>query len=166
MKKMIVALLSLTVLILGTACGAQAPSAKKDATAPKAQAAAESNAKAGAPVKLKITANGKTLTAVMEDNPTVQAFTKKLPVTLPMENLYGREMCYRYGGGTFPTGQLRSDGYQVGDIAYWPPRGSLVILFAQNGEHFERQHLGHINESVSFFHNAGDVKVNFELAKE
>ena len=171
MRKIMLVLLSVAMLLLGTACGAETPAKKTGAEAPKAQLAANANGTvakntAAGPIKLKVTANGKTLTAVMEDNPTTQAFLKKLPVTLKMENLYQREMCYRYGGGTFPTGTLRSDRYEVGDIIYWPPRGSFVILYAQNGEEFERQHMGHISGNVGFFRNAGDVDVTFELLKE
>ena len=164
------------MLILGTACGAETSVKKATPAAPKAQT--DANAKgeteknvatksmASGPIKLRITAKGKTLMAVMENNPTVQAFAKKLPVTLKMENLYNREMCYHYGNGAFPTGTLRSDRYEVGDIIYWPPRGSFVILYLQNGEEFERQHMGHISGNVDFFRNAGDVDVTFELLKE
>ena len=169
MKKIMVALVSIMILLLGTACGAETLVKKGGAEAPKAQAsaaAATADKNAAGSLKLKITAKGKTLTAVMENNPTVQAFAKKLPVTLKMENLYSREMCYHYGNGAFPTGTLRSDRYEVGDIIYWPPRGSFVILYLQNGEEFERQHMGHISGNVDFFRNAGDVDVTFELLKE
>ena len=170
MKKVMVVLASIAMLLLGTACGAETPGKQGGAEAPKAQtnaaaATADKNAASG-PIKLKITAKGKTLTAVMENNSTVQAFAKKLPVTLKMENLYNREMCYHYGNGAFPTSTLRSDRYEVGDIIYWPPRGSFVILYLQNGEEFERQHMGRINGNVDFFRNAGDVDVTFELLKE
>ena len=169
MKKIIVVLASIAMLLLGTACGAETPGKQGGAEAPKAQtnaaaATADKNAASG-PIKLKITAKGKTLTSVMENNSTVQAFAKKLPVTLKMENLYNREMCYHYGNGAFPTSTLRSDRYEVGDIIYWPPRGSFVILYLQNGEEFERQHMGRINGNVDFFRNAGDVDVTFEILK-
>lgn len=39
-----------------------------------------------------------------------------MPMTLPMMDLYGREMCYRYGTYAFPTDDLLSDGYEVGDV--------------------------------------------------
>ena len=169
MKKMTVVLLTIAMLVLGAACGAETPGKKGGAEAPKAQASAaaatsDKNAAAGS-IKLKITAKDKTLTAVMENNSTVQAFAKKLPVTLKMENLYNREMCYHYGNGAFPVGTLRSDRYEVGDIIYWPPRGSFVILYLQNGEEFERQHMGRINGNVDFFRNAGDMDVTFEILK-
>ena len=40
------------------------------------------------------------------------------------------------------------------------------ILYLQNGEEFERQHMGHISGNVDFFRNAGDVDVTFELLQE
>jgi hypothetical protein len=168
MKRIIAVILSIAMLLLGTACGAQTPDKKDAVKTAKAETVktTESNAKETAPIKIKITAKDKTVTAVMENNVTVQAFVKKLPVTLPMQNLYSREMCYHYGSGSLPTDKLRSDGYQVGDIIYWPPRGSFVILYVQNGELFERQHMGRTKDNVDFFRNAGDVDVTFELLKE
>lgn len=116
-------------------------------------------------VRVKITVNGESMYAVLEDNATTRAIVAQMPVTLPMMDLYGREMCYRYGAYALPTENMRSDRYEVGDIAYWTPGGSLVILYEQNGERFERQHLGHIESGVEIFENTGDVNVTFELAE-
>lgn len=114
-------------------------------------------------MKIKITAGGTELTATLENNATTRAILEQMPMTLPMMDLYGREMCYRYGAYALPTDDLRSDGYAVGDIAYWAPGGSLVILYKQNGEQFERQHLGHIDSGVEVFEHTGDVEVTFEV---
>lgn len=117
-------------------------------------------------MNLKITVGDKVLMARMEDNPTTRAFVDKLPTTLHMENLYGREMCYRYGKSGLAESATRSDRYEVGDIVYWPPRGSFVILYQQNGEEFERVQLGHIDGDVSMFAGSGDMDVKFELVKK
>ena len=114
-------------------------------------------------IKVKITVAGKELTAIFENNITTQNLIKQMPLTVPMSNLYGREMCYRFGNGTFPTDHLRVDNYQVGDIVYWAPAGSLVILYKQNGERFSRQQLGHINSGVELFNSLGDTEVTFEV---
>lgn len=116
-------------------------------------------------VKIKITVGDTELMATLENNATTKAIIEQMPMTLPMMDLYGREMCYRYGAYAFPTDNLRDDGYTVGDIAYWAPGGSLVILYEQNGEEFERQHLGHINSGVEVFKTTGDTDVTFELVK-
>ena len=123
----------------------------------------EGNSAEVSDVKVKITVGNTELIATLENNATTQALIEKMPMTLPMMDLYGREMCYRYGAYALPTDNMRSDGYEIGDIAYWAPGGSLVILYAQNGEHFERQHLGHIDSGVEVFETTGDVDVTFEL---
>lgn len=116
-------------------------------------------------MQIKITVGDTELFATLEDNATTRALIKQMPMTLSMDDLYGREMCYRYGANALPTDNLRSDGYEVGDIAYWPPRGSLVILYAQNGEQFERQHLGHIDSGVEVFETTGNAEVTFEVVE-
>ncbi len=113
-------------------------------------------------MQIKITVGDTELYARLEDNVTTHALMEQKPMTLPMSDLYGIEMCYRYGANALPTDYLRSDGYEIGDIAYWPPRGSLVILYEQNGEQFERQHLGHIDSGVEIFESTGDIDVTFE----
>ena len=116
-------------------------------------------------MQIKITVGDTEFFATLEDNATTRAWMEEMPMTLSMSDLYDREMCYRYGNGTFPTDSLRSDGYEVGDLAYWPPMGSLVILYEQNGEQFERQHLGHIDSGVEVLANTGDVDVTFEIVE-
>lgn len=117
------------------------------------------------PMRVKISAEEYVLTATLNDNAGARAFWEKLPLTVSMQNLYGREMCYRFGAGTLPEGDVAYAGYDVDDLSYWPPRGSLVILYEQNGEVFEQVKLGHIDGDVSFFAKMGTTKIKFERAK-
>lgn len=111
--------------------------------------------------KMKITVNGRTLTATLEDNATTRAFVKKMPVTLPMVDLYGREMCYRFPEA-LPTDNARSRGYEAGEIVYYPPMHSFVIMYKQNGERFQMQSIGRVDSGVEVFDGIGDVNVRFE----
>ena len=111
-------------------------------------------------MRITITAGGKTLHATLQDNPASRALYDRLPLTLMMDDLYDREMCYHLEDA-LPTGKQVSDGYRVGDIIYWPPRRSLVILYRQNGERFTRQYLGHIESGVEMFESTGDIEVTF-----
>lgn len=158
LKKIIFVLLSSLLSLSMLGCANSAPSGEKqtDVKAPAAAAQAAQH-------KIKITVNGRTLTATLEDNSTVKALLAKMPMTLPMQDLYSREMCYHYGANALPTDKLRSDNYLIGDIIYWPPRGSFVILYEQNGERFTRQHLGHIDSGAEIFKTTGDADVTFEL---
>lgn len=112
---------------------------------------------------IKISVNGTELSAVLENNATTRALVEQMPITLPMRDLYDREMCYNYGASAFPTETLRNDSYEVGDIIYWPTAGSFVILYRQNGEQFSRQHLGRIEAGVELFETTGNADVTFEL---
>ena len=114
--------------------------------------------------KMRITVNGHTLTATLENNVTAQAFAAKLPITLPMMDLYGREMCYRFPDA-LPTDNARTRGYEVGEIVYYPPMHSFVIMYAQNGEHFQMQSIGRVEGNVGIFDGIGDVDVQFEKAE-
>lgn len=157
----------LLCLLLPAFAGCQTSSADSLASPAASESAADSAA-AAAPeqsetVPVRITVGDTVLQAEFERNATSEAILEQMPMTLPMENLYGREMCYRYGPDALPTENLRNDGYQVGDIAYWPPRGSFVILYAQNGEEFERQQLGHIDKGVEVFASMSDANVTFEV---
>lgn len=162
MKRIIVLVMVLGCMLFVGACGNDS-----SGTGQKTEGGQETGTIAGfdekeaGELKIKITADGKEWTAELEDNATTRALMEKLPLTLPMMDLYGREMCYRFDEA-LPTEQLRSDGYEVGDLAYWPPRHSFVILYEQNGEEFERQHLGHIASGVELFDGMGDVTVTIE----
>ncbi|WP_205437171.1 cyclophilin-like fold protein [Helicobacter suis] len=114
---------------------------------------------------IKITIHEQSLHATLEDNPATRALIAKVPFTVRMQNLYGRELVHRLGAGALPTGKLRHDAYKVGDLIYWPPRGSLVILYKQNGEIFERQQLGHIAQDVSKLGQFESVEATFSIEK-
>ena len=129
-----------------------------------AESVTESDTGTSDNIKIRITVGATELYAELENNATTSALIEQMPMTLPMQDLYGREMCYRYGADALPTDELRSDRYEVGDIVYWPPSGSLVILYPQNGEQFARQHLGHIESGVEIFETTGDIDVTFDIA--
>ena len=111
---------------------------------------------------IRITVGDNVITATLYDNAAGRALWDKLPLTLPMMNLYGREMCYRFGAGGLPDDDAKDTGYEIGDISYWPPAGSLVILHKQNGEVFEQQPIGHTDDDISFFDGMEDTDITFE----
>lgn len=114
---------------------------------------------------IKVKFDNRELSATLLNNATTRAFVEKLPVTLPMLDLYNRELCYRFPKA-LPTDDVNTCGYEIGEIVYYPPMHSFVILFAQNREQFSMQKLGRINSGVSTFNNIGNVDVTFELVDE
>lgn len=124
----------------------------------------EINAQGNNMRQMKITVNGRELTAVLEDNATTRALIEKLPMTLPMMDLYGREMCYRFDSA-LPTDNVRSTGYEVGDIIYYPPSRSFVIMYKQDGARFSMQKIGKITSGAEIFNSTGDVEVSFDIVR-
>ncbi|MFC6259792.1 cyclophilin-like fold protein [Levilactobacillus fujinensis] len=116
--------------------------------------------------KLTITVGQHHLTATLLPNATVAALRDQLPLTLPMLNLYRRELTYRFPQA-LPAEELQTSGYAVGDIAYWAPRHSFVIFYQQTGEIIgDLQKVGHIEGSLDFLRQAGNLDVVFALGDE
>jgi len=114
--------------------------------------------------KVKITLDGKVLTANLEDNQTTAALIEKMPRQLDMMNLYARELTYRFSQA-LPANEAHTAGYAVGDIAYWTPRHSFVIFYKQTGEVISNlQRVGHINDSeiLSQLHMGSHVQLTLE----
>ena len=116
-------------------------------------------------IRVKITVGDRTLFADFLDNATTKSLVAKFPLTLPMQDLYGREMCHRFAEA-LPANEAGTSGYKVGDIAYWTPRHSFVIFYRQNGEVIGNlQKIGRIASGVELFAATGDTDVTFELAR-
>ena len=121
------------------------------------------SAMAADPIKVKVTAGEHILTATFLDNATARALIAKFPLTVQMMDLYSREMCYRFPDA-LPANEAETTGYEVGDIMYWTPRHSFVIMYEQNGEHISSmQKIGRIDSGVEVFKRTGDINVTFEL---
>lgn len=112
--------------------------------------------------RMRITVGDTVLYAKLADNETADAIAEKLPLTLNMMDLYGREMCYRFEE-ELPATDVQTRNFELGEIIYWPPRHSFVIMYHQDGEVFSMQHVGQIESGVEIFDTTGDVTVTFEL---
>ncbi len=80
-----------------------------------------------------------------------------------MMDLYGRELVYRFPDA-LPADEATTSGYEVGDVVYWTPRHSLVLMYEQNGEVISNlQKIGRINSGIEAFKRTGNINVTFEL---
>ncbi|MDO5378216.1 MAG: cyclophilin-like fold protein [Clostridia bacterium] len=118
------------------------------------------------PLKMRITVGDQVLTATLIDNATTRALMEKMPMTLSMMDLYGREMCYRFSED-LPAEEAGYDSFDVGDISYWTPWHSFVIVYAESGESIDNlQRVGTVDEGVECFAATGDTAVTFEMMEE
>lgn len=118
-----------------------------------------------AKMKIRIRVGNKVLTATMYDNATTRSFMNKLPLALFMMDRYGRELVYRFSE-PLPAEETSTRGYEVGEIIYYPPLHSFVIMYAQNGERFNMQSMGHVDKDVHLLKGIGDTNVRFEVIKD
>src|SRR5437899_8079016 len=84
-------------------------------------------------VKIKLTIDYKILTATLADNGTARDFASLLPLTLTMNDLFGREKFGHLPRGISDKGK-RTHTYEIGDIAYWSPGPDVAIYYHHDGE--------------------------------
>lgn len=123
------------------------------------------DAKALAPLQIKITVGKQVFNAYLEQSETVNKLIETFPTTLEMQNINNREMRYNFST-TLPSKQARRSEYAVGDIGYLAANRSLVIFYKHAGGSIDNlQYLGRFeNEAdVEIFEKMEKAQVTFEL---
>src|SRR5436309_1732152 len=84
-------------------------------------------------MKIRLRIDNKVLTATLADNKTARDFVSLLPLTLTMNDLFGREKYARLPRAISQEGK-RTHTYQIGDLAYWSPSHDVAVYYRQDGE--------------------------------
>ena len=84
-------------------------------------------------MKIRIIAGNKVVTATLVDNPTTQDFVSLLPLTLTMNDLFGREK-FAALPRAISEGGKRTRTYEVGDVIYWSPGPDIAIYYRHDGQ--------------------------------
>jgi len=87
-----------------------------------------------------------------------------MPLTMRLLDLFGREKCHNFFR-KLPCDNVQMRRYEVGEIVYWPPMRSFVVLYGQNGEHFEMQSVGKLESGTELFASGKLVKIKLEVAE-
>jgi len=161
MKRLVYLVLALLLLLQGVACGAD-PGVGKESGAARAVKSSEKKA-----IKIRITANGKVMTATMADNQTARDFVAMLPLTLTMDDLFGREKFATLPKAASPGGP-RQHAYRVGQIAFWSPKNDVAVFYRHDGQTVPNPGLiilGEIEAGVEALNVPGQVTVTFEAVQ-
>lgn len=176
-RKVLLTLLVLTICFGLTACSSAQNELKSQNTSEKFTPESKANSSEGKAatdtqpgksgeakgIKVKVTVNNQVLTATFINNATTRSLISKFPLTVPMQDLYSRELVYRFPD-PLPANETQTIGYEVGDISYWTPRHSFVIFYRQNGEVIGNlQKIGRFDSGVEIFSQTGNADVTFEL---
>ena len=115
-------------------------------------------------MKIRLTVNGKALTATLIDNETTRDFISLFPLTLTMEDLFRREKFAHLPRAISKEGK-RAHTYEVGDIAYWSPGPDVAIFYRHDGQRIPNPGiilLGKLDSGAEALDATGSVQVRFE----
>jgi hypothetical protein len=162
MKKNLTFLALALVLCLNQiACGAGQSTAS---STPPAQTNAVANKKAEE-MKIRITIGGKVVTATLIDGEAARDFVSLLPLTLTLEDYAKTEKISYLPRKLSTRGASAGNDPNVGDIAYYAPRGNLAIYYRDVGYSNGLVILGKIDGEVEAFGVPGSIKATIELVK-
>jgi len=116
-------------------------------------------------MKIRLRIDNKVLTATLADNKTARDFVSLLPLTLTMDDLFGREKFGHLPRAISEEGK-RTHTYEIGEIAYWSPGPDVAIYYRNDGEKIPDPGIivmGKIDSGVEALNVPGSVKVTIEL---
>jgi hypothetical protein len=152
----------LALTLTHASCGA----GNSDGTSP--EPAAETSLKQADTMKIKLKIKDTVLTATLTDSKTTQDFVSLLPITLAMNDLFGREK-FGHLPRALSEGGERTHGYEIGEVVYWSPGPDLAIFYRHDRQAIPDPGIiviGKIDSSVEALKVDGSVKVTIELASQ
>jgi pimeloyl-ACP methyl ester carboxylesterase len=119
-------------------------------------------------MKLRITAGDKVIMVTLIDSETTQDFVSLLPLTLTMNDLFGREK-FGHLPRAIAEGGKRTRTYEVGDVIYWSPGPDVAMFYRQDGQSIPSPGIivmGKIDSGVEALNVLGSVNVTIELMEK
>lgn len=146
-------------LLAGCSVGLSTSAASNDTTTSSTTQKEETS------MKIQLQVNGKTFTAVLEQNDAAQALAELLakgPITIQMDNYGGFEKVGSLGQ-SLPASDTQTTT-QPGDIVLYQG-DQIVIFYGSNSWSYTR--LGHVEDLTGWSDalGTGDVSVTFSLAE-
>ena len=119
-------------------------------------------------VKIRLTLdNGKTITATLIDSETTRDFVSLLPLTLTMNDLFGREK-FGHLPRAISEGGKRTRTYEVGDVIYWSPGPDVAVYYRHDGQSIPSPGIiaiGKIDSGIEALDVPGSIRATIELIK-
>ena len=113
---------------------------------------------------IQIQIGSKCFNATLENNPTVEAFIKKLPLDVELEELNGNEKFYRFNDG-FPTSDTKPDIIRTGDLMLYG--GSYFVVFYKDfATSYSYTRLGKIEDVEGLVEALGENNIRVKIISE
>lgn len=112
--------------------------------------------------KIRLTVNGKTMTATLADTPTAKDFYSLLPLTLTLDDYAATEKIAYLPRKLSKDGAPAGINPATGDITYYAPWGNLAIFYKDFGYSSGLIKLGIIDSGLEALKVPGSLKVRIE----
>jgi len=117
-------------------------------------------------MKIRLTVNGRSMTATLIDSPTTRDFLSLLPLTLTLEDYAGTEKIAYLPRRLTQQGAPAGADPSVGDITYYAPWGNLALFYKDFGYAKGLVILGHLDDGMEAFNTPGRVTVTIDSLRE
>ena len=113
-------------------------------------------------MKIRLTINGKAISATLMTNGTAKDFLSLLPMTLTLDDYAATEKITYLPRKLSTAGAPPGSDPSVGDIAYYAPWGNLAIFYRDSRYATGLIQLGRIDSGIQMLSVAGPLKVTIE----
>jgi len=118
-------------------------------------------------MKIRLKIADKEIAATLIDSETTRDFVSLLPLTLTMNDLFGREK-FGHLPRAISEGGKRTRTYEVGDVIYWSPGPDVAIFYRHDGQSIPSPGIivmGKIESGMDLLNGPGTVKVTIDLVR-
>jgi hypothetical protein len=165
MKRVFFTLIALALAVGLSHAALGATISTPGARSPEVQTNAAPTAKTATTIRIRI--RNKVLTARVIDSRTARDFVSLLPLTLRMDDLFGREKTSPLPRA-LANGGKRTHTVAAGDIVYWSPGPDVAIIYRHASPGIPDPGdivLAKISSEVKAFDGPGSVRVRIERAR-
>ena len=117
-------------------------------------------------MKIRIDAEGATMTGTLEDNATARDFASLLPLAVTLADHAGTEKISGLPRRLSTEGAPAGSDPSIGDIAYYAPWGNLALFFRDFGYSRGLIKLGAIESGGAALSRSGSLRATFELVRD
>ena len=116
-------------------------------------------------MKIRLTINGKSTNATLDDNPTARDFLTLLPLTLTLEDYNATEKIAYLPRKLSTQGAPAGIDPEVGDITYYAPWGNVALFYRDFGYSAGLIRLGRFDAGVGNLAVQGSLKLMIEAIR-
>jgi hypothetical protein len=127
-----------------------------------AQSASQTSRQNTNTMRIRLTINGKSVTASLEDNATSRDFVSLLPMTIKLDDYASTEKISYLTRKLTTAGAPAGVDPSVGDITYYAPWGNLAIFYRDFGYSKGLVKLGSIDSGAEVLDVPGPLTVTIE----